>query len=68
MRLLCRLGLHKWGMYEAAEYRCPLDERLAIPSKPAQRQCLCCPTAQVRDEHCLGLNPPEYVHTWYRMV
>jgi hypothetical protein len=63
MRFLCRLGFHKW-QHTPAVYNSEQEERLAIPASPAIRKCSCCPTKQVEDKHCLGLNPPEYSVRW----
>lgn len=64
MRFLCRIGFHKWGRQTPAEYRTPMCKRLAIPKVMARRECLCCDAVQLRDEHCLGMNPPEYTYRW----
>lgn len=66
MKLRCRIGFHKWGPAKPAVYRSPMDERLAIPLLPAVRACLGCDAEQMRDEHCLGLNPPAYTYRWIR--
>lgn len=52
--------LHRWT-YTAPVYH---NEKLAIIATPATRTCGACGKRQVRDEHCLGLNPPAYVHHW----
>jgi hypothetical protein len=64
MNLLCKIGLHNWK-HTAAEYATPQMQYLAVPDKPATRECKSCGKAQVRDEHCLGFNPPEYAYHWY---
>ena len=65
--LMCRLGWHSWGRVVPPTYRHPRDEYLALTSTPAMRACQRCPQDQHRDDHCLGLNPPEYVQTWYNV-
>ncbi len=32
------------------------------------RWCTVCGRKQWRSQHCLGLNPPEYIYTWYDVV
>ena len=63
-KLRCLVGFHDWETTPAV-YLDAQAERLAIPTQPATRTCRCCDTHQVEDRHCLGLNPPEYVSTWY---
>lgn len=63
-KLFCFFGMHDW-IYTPAVYRDSACERLAIATKEATRKCTCCGKVQQRELHCLGLNPPEYVTTWY---
>lgn len=61
--ILCILSFHDWE-YTTAAYKSTQEERLGIPSKEATRTCQRCLEKQDRYEHCLGLNPPEYIYTW----
>lgn len=63
MNIKCLIGLHSW-VYTAAEYENFSYQRMAMPTREAERTCHICLKHQTRDEHCLGLNPPEYVYTW----
>lgn len=60
----CTLGIHSWE-YTAAVYHSRQAERLAIPTEEGYRKCKRCGKVQVEDVHCLGLNPPEYVVSYY---
>jgi hypothetical protein len=64
MSLLCSLGIHQW-MYTPATYSSIAEKRLGIPATEMTRCCVACAKQQLRDEHCLGINPPEYHYTWY---
>lgn len=70
----CKVGLHDWS-YTEAEYNwggTPQNDticrEIGMPSKDATRTCDDCGKHQVQDIHCLGLNPPEYVETWFNKV
>lgn len=65
MSARCRIGWHTWEVLQEASYLNAYWELLAIPTIKAERGCVRCGKVQVRDEHCLGLNPPDYVYTWY---
>ncbi|GBG14852.1 phosphoenolpyruvate synthase [Novimethylophilus kurashikiensis] len=62
----CFFGHHRWR-YTPAEFYDEHSQRLGIVMKPATRTCCRghCGKLQKEDLHCLGLNPPEYVRTWY---
>lgn len=64
MNILCAIGFHKWR-YTPATYINYTSELLGITEKDATRTCEKCKRSQVQDIHCLGLNPPAYVKTWY---
>lgn len=64
-KILCFFGFHDWD-YTPAVYLDEQSERLAIPLEEGKRTCKCCDTTELEDRHCLGLNPPEYVVSWYR--
>lgn len=55
---------HRW-IYTPAIYLDKISEELAIPTEPSYRKCTICGKTQQEDKHCLGLNPPSYVSTWY---
>ncbi len=63
-QLVKSFHLHRWE-YTAPVYGDRTMERLAIPSIEATRTCSICHLKQSRDEHCLGLNPPDYIYNWY---
>lgn len=60
----CKIGWHLWETAEAT-YNNMGDELLGMPDTNATRKCLLCDKEQIQDIHCLGLNPPKYVKTWY---
>jgi hypothetical protein len=64
MRILCRLGIHKW-QYTAGVYGHLYAEYLQMASQPATRTCTRCPKKQVEEVHCLGLNPPQFLRSWH---
>lgn len=55
--------VHKWKYTDATHFNSQA-ELLAVELTPATRECLTCGKRQVRERHCLGLNPPDYVDTW----
>jgi hypothetical protein len=64
MKFLCRIGFHDY-IYTPAVYRNEQEARMGMPVLEAKRECCRCQKTQYRDEHCLGVNPPEYVYRWY---
>jgi hypothetical protein len=67
MRILCLLGMHSWVPSQSAVYHSEAMRRCAIPTVRARRVCHRCTQLQERDEHCLGMNPPDYYYRWYRV-
>lgn len=69
-KLLCTIGIHKWVIS-----RCRVESGdkhssdLGIFLVDKQRSCTRkgCDCVEEEDVHCLGLNPPEYVHSWHRV-
>lgn len=53
--------MHSWKYSEPVkeyydfDYVCEIEE---------QRVCVRCGKQQIKDVHCLGLNPPKYVEIW----
>ena len=60
---LCRFGVHKWE-YTSPVYENMMLKRLAIPEKEGYRICSKCGKKQKLFIHCLGLNPPKYIHMY----
>lgn len=58
---------HSYKTVQEREYLDFKDEELGITSKDEIRVCKVCGKTQVLDIHCLGLNPPEYVESWYEV-
>lgn len=63
-KMMCLLGFHDW-VYVETTYEDEICRRLAIPLDRGSRTCNHCGKKQIEDKHCLGLNPPDYVITWY---
>lgn len=65
-RLKCGLGIHLWWEIDPPVYhQLPRAQRLALEARPARRTCVCCGKTQVREQVCLGLNPPTYYTRWH---
>ena len=60
MNLKCKLGLHEWQVTPATY----VNSTSIIVDTPAKRVCVSCGKRQERHDHCLGLNPPEWVQEW----
>jgi len=59
-RLLCKIGIHGYDYDFKAKN--PMDE---TDYQDSTRVCRHCGKSQLLDVHCLGMNPPAYVKTWY---
>lgn len=59
------LHLHSWDYKEETYLPGIYSEELCLEATPATRTCSCCGKVQVRERHCLGLNPPEYTESWH---
>lgn len=58
-KFLCFIGIHNWN-----QTYFPVDNFTATVNPP-ERTCDWCHKKQKLDVHCLGLNPPEFIKTWY---
>lgn len=64
--LLCKLGIHNWRVsVEILSYYDQVFEYSdTFQSEVKLRTCTRCEKKQVQASHCLGLNPPEFIHYW----
>lgn len=64
MGLKCKIGLHDWECFEPI-YKTPMDMRIGVASIDGYRICRSCGKKEILDVHCLGLNPPTYVESYF---
>ena len=62
LKFACNIGIHNYKVIHKTDY-----DNIGIPdgNYGSLRQCSRCFNLQEEDVHCLGLNPPDYVHSWY---
>ena len=63
--MLCKIGLHKWVVFPELDLHGHSPLYVFQPFIPEIRVCKRCDKSQWKHiDHCLGLNPPEYVIVW----